>query len=72
MAKRGWIGAIDRKEPDKRQKIREAFERALAAKDTPEFRKIIRDAGIPDDSERAVKLYAQWRELIGEVWRRKS
>ena len=72
MAKRGWIGARDKKEIERRQKIREAFKRALAAKDTPGFWKIMRDAGIPDDSAQALQLYAQWRELIGEVWRGRS
>ena len=72
MAKRGWIGARDKKEIERRQKIREAFKRALADKDTPGFWKIMRDAGIPDDSAQALQLYEQWRELIGEVWRGRS
>ena len=32
----------------------------------------MRDAGIPDDSELAVKLYGQWRERIGEVWKHRQ
>jgi len=68
----GSRGARDEKELDRRETIRKAFYRALAAKDTPGFWKIMRDAGIPDDSELAVKLYGQWRERIGEVWTRKQ
>ena len=71
MGKRGKIGAVDEKERERRQKIRDAFYRALRAKDTRGFWKIIRDAGIPEESELAVQLYGQWRELIGEVRRHK-
>ena len=69
MGKRGKIGAVDEKERERRQKITQAFYRALRAKDTRGFWQIIRDAGIPEESELAVKLYGKWRELIGEVWR---
>ena len=71
MAKRGKRGARDEKEREKRQEIRAEFYRALRAKDTRGFWQIIRDAGIPGQSELAVKLYEQWRELIGEVWHHK-
>ena len=71
MGKRGWIGAVDEKERERRQEIRAAFYRALRAKDTRGFWQIIRDAGIPEEGELAVKLYGQWRELIGEVPRHK-
>ena len=69
MGKKGKIGAFDEKERERRQKITQAFYRALRAKDTRGFWHIIRDAGIPEESEMAVKLYEQWREVIGEVWR---
>jgi formiminotetrahydrofolate cyclodeaminase len=60
MGKRGEIGAVDQRERERRQKIRDAFNRALAAKDSRAFWEIMRAAGIPDESELAVKLYAQW------------
>ena len=69
MGKRGKIGAVDEKERERRREISAAFYRALRAKDTRGFWKIIRDAGIPEQSVLAVKLYEQWREVIGEVWR---
>jgi len=72
MAKRGWIGAIDQQELDRRETIRQAFYRAKATKDTRGFWKIMRDAGIPDDSALAVQLYGQWREMIGEIRKRKK
>ena len=71
MAKRGKRGAVDVKERERRQEIRAEFYRALRAKDSRGFWKIIRDAGIPEQGDLAVKLYEQWRELIGEVWRHK-
>ena len=72
MAKRGWIGARDTKELDRRQTIRQAFYRARAAKDTRGFWKIMRDAGIPDGDPLALRLYEQWRVMIGEVSQHKK
>ena len=71
MGKRGKIGAFDEGEHERRQTIRRAFQRALATKDARDFWEIMRCAGIPEESDLAVKLYDQWRELIGEVWSRK-
>jgi len=67
MPKRGKIGAIDRRERDRRSQIRKAFYKAVKARDTRLFWGIMHDFEIP--SEEAVKHYEQFRVLIGEVWK---
>ncbi|MBI4480092.1 MAG: hypothetical protein HY651_08730 [Acidobacteria bacterium] len=72
MAKRGWIGARDQKERDRRQKIVEAFKEARAANNKRAFWKIIRLAGIPDDDPQIPELYRLWCDVFDEDRRYKQ
>ena len=63
-AKRGWRGARDQKELDRRQAIRNAFMDAFLAGKRGDFWKIMRIAGIPDDDPQIPELYEMWCELF--------
>ena len=70
MGKRGWIGARDQKELDRRQGIRDALREALAADRKGDFWKVMRIAGIRHDDPKIAEYYELWCAAFDAAKRR--
>jgi hypothetical protein len=72
MAKRGWIGARDQKELDRRRAIFEAYKEALEANRPGDFWKVMRICGIRDDDPRIPEFQELWRAAFDAAKRHTS
>jgi len=70
MGKRGWIGARDQKELDRRKVIRDAVREALAANKKGDFWKVMRIAQIRHDDPKIPEYYELWCAAFDEAQRR--
>ena len=70
MGKRGWIGARDQKELDRRKLIRDAVREAVAANRRGDFWKVMRIAEIRDDDPKVPEYYELWCAAFDEAQRR--